>query len=125
HSWQVQISEMGKLFDHESLVPTFALADPQMMPREWREPIPLDRVAVVTSNVELGQKLVDVVKHSGAEVRTFAPAEAIIKGGLRWDQELLSHTVILLGGIHTNRAMLPLYARYMCLGDANYPGHDG
>ncbi|MFC1713203.1 hypothetical protein ACFL6S_06030 [Candidatus Poribacteria bacterium] len=107
------------------LVPAVALADPQMTPREWRKPIPLERVAVIASNVELSQKLVGAVKQSGAEVRAFTPAEAIIRGGLRWEQELLSHTVIVLGGIHTNRAMLPLYARYLCFGDADYPGYDG
>ncbi len=107
------------------LVPAIALADPQMTPREWRKPIPLERVAVVTSNVELRQKLVDAVKQSGAEVKALSPSEAIVKSGLRWERKLLSYTVIVLGGIHTNRAMLPLYARYLCFGDADYPGDDG
>jgi len=108
-----------------SLTPVAALAAPQMMPREWGESVPLERIAVVTGNAELRQKLVDTIRQSGAEVKAFTPSEAITNSGLQWEQELLSYTVVLLGGIHTNRAMLPLYARYLCFGDAAYPGDDG
>jgi hypothetical protein len=33
--------------------------------------------------------------------------------------------LILLGNLNTNRALLPLYARYYCFTDAIYPGGDG
>jgi len=113
HIGPVQVSDNG------------ALAAPQMMSREWGESVPLKRIAVVTGNAEHRQRLVDAMKQSGAEVRAFTPSEIIINSGLGWKQELLSYTVVLLGGIHTNRAMLPLYARYLCFGDAAYPGGDG
>lgn len=107
------------------LVPAAALAGPQMMPREWGKSIPLKRVAVVAGNAEASQKLVEALKQSGAEVKVFTPSEAIADNGLQWKQQLLSYAVIASGGIHTNRAMLPLYARYLSFGDADYPGDDG
>ena len=33
--------------------------------------------------------------------------------------------LILLGSLNTNRALLPLYANYLCSTDATYPGGDG
>lgn len=44
-------------------------------------------------------------------------------GGLRSD--LLHHDLILLGGLGSNRALLPLYARYHTCCDARYPGGEG
>ncbi len=36
-----------------------------------------------------------------------------------------SHPLILLGNLNNNRALLPLYASYLCFTDALYPGGDG
>src|SRR5262245_23907069 len=40
-------------------------------------------------------------------------------------QSYRDHTLIVLGNLGTNRAILPLYARYLCATDATYPGGDG
>lgn len=107
------------------LAPMSILAEPQMMPREWREPIPLEKVALVTDQSDSGQTLAAALQQVGAEMEVIRPADALASNGLQWEQGLRERTVIVLGGIHTNRAMLPLYANYLSFGDADYPGGDG
>lgn len=53
------------------------------------------------------------------------PEAALAENGLQRRPEILAGTVVLVGGIHTNRAMLPLYAHYLSFGDAAYPGDEG
>lgn len=99
---------------------TPVLAEPLMLPREWGAAIPLARVALIAPPAAV-ESLRDALAAGGAEVLIVAPDEAL-DSPLAWREELLARTVILVGGIHTNRALLPLYARYLAFGDAAWPG---
>ena len=107
------------------LSPLLALAEPQMLPREWDSPIPLRTVAVLTADTDAAALLESALKQAGASVEVISPDAALTDNGLHWKPEVAHRTVVVLGGIHTNRAMLPLYAGYLSFGDAAYPGGDG
>ncbi len=101
-----------------------ALADPQMLARDWGAPIPITAVTVVATG-EAGHALVATLKQAGAEVQVIAPDDALDATGLKWKPEIATRTVVVLGGLHDNRAILPLYANYLSFGDAAYPGGEG
>lgn len=107
------------------LMPMALAAQPAMLPRAWREPIPLKRCVVVTDNAALGVRVVEALKAKGADARAVTAREAVVGTGLAWRDALLDGTVIVIGGIHNNAAALPLYAQYLSFGDLAYPGGDG
>ncbi len=102
-----------------------AVAAPELMARGWREAISLQRVAVVGPVSAARSRLTDGLTAGGADVVALLPEEATEAGGLRWTEEALGRTVVVMGGIHTNRAMLALYAHYLSFADADYPGQGG
>ncbi|PIY40275.1 MAG: hypothetical protein COZ06_28355, partial [Armatimonadetes bacterium CG_4_10_14_3_um_filter_66_18] len=106
------------------LSPT-VFAAPSMLPRDWGQPIPLRRVTLVAADAEAAKVLAEALTKSGATVERLTPDAALADNGLRWKPEVAARTVVLLGGIHTNRALLPLYANYLSFGDAAYPGEAG
>jgi len=71
------------------------------------------------------QKLVDGVRAaSGAtlEVRTDAAARQDLRAAIA---EMSASNVILLGNVHNNRAILPLYSHMRCFADGVFPGEGG
>lgn len=96
-----------------------------MLARDWGEPIPLDRCVVVTDSVVLGERVVEALRTKGAEAMAVSPREATTESGLAWTEALRAATVLVIGGIHDNAAVLPLYAQYLSYGDLAYPGGDG
>jgi hypothetical protein len=102
-----------------------AQAAPEMLPRDWGAPLPLSRVVIVAAAPAAAATLSAALGRRGVacEVRT---AEAALEpNGLQWRAEVLSSTVVVSGGIHSNRALLPLYAHYLAFADASWPGRDG
>jgi hypothetical protein len=65
------------------------------------------------------------LRNAGADVEVMTPETALAENGLDWRPAVAARTVVLVGGIHVNRALLPLYAGYLALGDAAYPGPGG
>ncbi len=108
-----------------SLSLPWAWSEPQMLPREWGGPLSLEKVILVVPPGEAGELLRDALEETEAVVEVIPPEAALAENGLQWKPEVLASTVILLGGIHTNRAMLPLYIHYLSFGDAAYPGGQG
>lgn len=107
------------------LLASVALAQPAMLPRDWGQSIPLRQVSVIGAEGAARSALEDALRQVGAEVTAVTPEAALLPNGLTLQPELLAGTVVLLGGIHTNPALLPLYASYLSFGDAAYPGADG
>lgn len=104
---------------------TSAVAAPAMLPREWAAPIPLRQVVVIAPQPAEAEALAAALRAVGASVDVVAPEAATSNSGLLLKPELLTKTIVALGGIHSNRAMLPLYCPYLTFGDAAYPGEDG
>lgn len=100
-------------------------SEPHMLPRAWRQPIALNSVVVLAGQTTAAKRLVDGLERAGATVERIEPDAALDGTGLQWRQAVRRRTAVVLGGIHTNRAMLPLYARYLSFGDFGYPGADG
>ena len=107
------------------LLPLALAAEPAMLSRDWREPIPLDHCVVVTDNTALGNQAAEALRAKGAEATVLTGRQAATETGLAWRDILRSATVIVIGGIHDNAAVLPLYAQYLSYGDLAYPGGDG
>lgn len=107
------------------LLAAAAWAQPAMLTRDWGQPIPLRQVSVVAPAGPARSALQDALRQAGAEVSAVTPEAALMPSGLALRPELLASTLVLLGGIHTNPALLPLYARYLSFGDAAYPGGEG
>ncbi|MBI2302076.1 MAG: hypothetical protein HYU66_24500, partial [Armatimonadetes bacterium] len=99
------------------------LADPAMLPREWGEPIPVENVAVV-ADAAAAEPIVAALRGAGAKAERVEPSAALALGGLSFVPAVTERTVVLVGGIHTNAAILPLYGGYLSFGDAAYPGED-
>ncbi|MBU0610807.1 MAG: hypothetical protein KKI08_23175, partial [Armatimonadetes bacterium] len=114
------------------MVATAAGAAPGMLARDWGAGIPVRQVVVIAAEAAKAEALATALKTAGAEVRVVAPEAAVEKSGLVFAAGVLrgrdarsTPTVVLLGGIHSNRAMMPLYCQYLCFGDAAYPGEEG
>lgn len=107
------------------LIPVAAVAAPEMLARDWGAAIPLRTVTVVSADTAASERLSAALRQAGASVRTAGPQEALAPGGLRWTPQVAATTVVLLGGVHTNPALMPLYGAYLSLGDAAYPGGEG
>jgi len=107
------------------LAMSLAQAEPRMQLREWGAPLPLQKAILVAAPGQARTLLRDALAHKQVAVEEVPPEAALAENGLQWRPELLAGTVVLLGGIHTNRAMLPLYAHSLSLGDAAYPGGPG
>lgn len=102
-----------------------ACAQPAMLSRDWGQPIRLRQVSLIAPEGPARSALEDALRQAGAEVLAVTPGDALLPNGLTLRPELLARTLVLLGGIHTNPALLPLYANYLSFGDAAYPGGDG
>lgn len=108
-----------------ALAASLAGAEPRMQLRDWGAPLPLQRALLVAAPGEAGRQLKEALVQKHVRVEEVPPEAALMANGLQWRPELLDGTVVLLGGIHTNPAMLPLYAHYLSFGDAAYPGGQG
>lgn len=65
-----------------------------------------------------------IVQRGGARPDVFADTEVIPARNVPLPDQYRERPLILLGNLNTNRALLPLYARYYCATDALYPGDD-
>jgi hypothetical protein len=75
---------------------------------------------------QLAQKLASAIQQVAGNAATLLPDCAVIPSiNCRLPDAYRQHPLILLGNLNTNRALLPLYARYYCFTDAIYPGGDG
>ncbi len=102
-----------------------AQAAPEMLSRDWGAPLPLARVVLVSATPEAAKTLSAALAQRGVACDVRTPEAALEPNGLQWLAEVLAATVIVSGGIHTNRAMLPLYAHYLAFADAAWPSGDG
>ena len=67
----------------------------------------------------------EMMKRTGVALPVRSVAKAI-RGRCRGPvEELRRAPLILLGDINTNEAIVPLYARFLCFADAQYPGASG
>jgi hypothetical protein len=96
-----------------------------MLPRDWAAPVPLKQVVVIAAAPENAATLANALRQAGATADVVGPAAATEKSDLVYKPELLGKTLVVLGGIHSNRALMPLYCQYLSFGDAAYPGADG
>ncbi|OGV78941.1 MAG: hypothetical protein A3K19_24025 [Lentisphaerae bacterium RIFOXYB12_FULL_65_16] len=109
-----------------ALVAPMALAaEPAMLPRDWAEPIPLEHCVVVTDSTVLGTRVVEALRARNADATVMTARQAVNDTRLAWHDTRRGATVIVIGGIHDNAAVLPLYAQYLSYGDLAYPGGDG
>lgn len=75
---------------------------------------------------KLAGRLADSIERgTGSRAAVLADSAAIPTRSTPLPQEYREQPLILLGNLNTNRAVLPLYARYYCATDAVYPGGDG
>ncbi|MGQ9555164.1 MAG: hypothetical protein ACUVWR_13760 [Anaerolineae bacterium] len=75
---------------------------------------------------ELAQILAAAIQQrSAARLEVLADNALMPARDIPLPQPYRHHPLILLGNLNTNRAILPLYARYYCATDATYPGGDG
>jgi hypothetical protein len=102
-----------------------AQAAPEMLSRDWEARLPLTRVVVIAATPAVAATLSTAFTQRGMACAVLSAASALEPNGLQWRAEVLSATVIVAGGIHSNRAMLPLYAQYLSFADAAWPGGDG
>lgn len=107
------------------LLAVAALGAPEMLPRDWGQPLSLRQVAVIAPLPAQAEALVAALRARGADVSVVVPSEALQEGGLSFQPALLKRTLLLVGGIHDNPALLPLYGAYLGFSDARYPGGEG
>lgn len=75
---------------------------------------------------ELATSLADAIERAYGSRPEIQPDTALMPTrSTPLPDEYRQHTLIPLGSLNTNRALLPLYARYCCATDATYPGGDG
>jgi hypothetical protein len=70
------------------------------------------------------QELLALVRQRGGTAEIVAPAAIMDKDELQW-RVRENETLILVGSILSNRALIPLYAAYVDFTDAYHPGGDG
>lgn len=116
---------MGKLLPALLALASVCAAKPEVLDRDWGRPLPLSRVRLICPDEQARQALSDGLSQAGCDVVVTEPRDAMAEGNLRWKPETSERTVLVVGGIHTNRAMLPLYSDYLAFGDAWYPGAGG
>ncbi len=100
------------------------VVSPQMLLRPCRPPTALRQVTVVAPSTDAAP-LLAALRARGAEADAAAPDSVLSEGGITWRADRLPRTMVLVGGIHNNAAMLPLYGNYLSFADATYPGGDG
>ena len=107
-----------------------------MLPRTIHKNTPLVRdgrpdVTIIYPSLnlayaQLAQKLANAIQPVGQNEVTMLEDHAVIPAVKQpLPDPYRKHPLILLGNLNTNRALLPLYARYYCFTDALYPGGDG
>lgn len=75
---------------------------------------------------EVAQQLADAIQqHAGVQPALIADTELLPQRNSRLPDRYRQQPLILLGSLNTNRAIAPLYARYLCATDATYPGPGG
>ncbi len=75
---------------------------------------------------QLAQNLANAIQPAGKNEAVVLSDSAVIPAiNCPLPEQYRKHPLILIGNLNTNRAVLPLYARYCCFTDAIYPGGDG
>ncbi len=88
-------------------------------------------VAIIYPQVDpayrrLAQKLAGALNQfSSNHVELLADRDLMPAANQPLPGQYRTHPLILLGNLNTNRALLPLYASYLCFTDAVYPGGEG
>ena len=74
----------------------------------------------------LAERLRDgIERFSGVRLECFTDTQLLPERYSRLPDAYRNRPLVLLGNINTNRALVPLYARYFCATDATYPGPGG
>ena len=103
----------------------------QVLPRTVRRDTLLLEATIVYPAADpayraLAQTLANAIQQVvGQKPELQADTELMFLRSTPLPERYRQHTLILLGNLNTNRALLPLYARYYCATDATYPGGDG
>ncbi|HVU14912.1 MAG TPA: hypothetical protein VHD90_26740 [Phototrophicaceae bacterium] len=107
------------------------MTDFQVLPRVIQRETSLIDATIIYPAVDpvyrsLAQTLANAIQQaSGEKPELQAEADLMPTRGTPLADRYRRRTLILLGNLNTNRAVLPLYARYFCATDATYPGGDG
>ncbi|MEO8395691.1 MAG: hypothetical protein ABI700_22040, partial [Chloroflexota bacterium] len=107
------------------------MTDFHVLPRTIQRDTPLIDTTIVYPAADpayraLAQTLANTIQQTvGAAPDLHADRDLMPSNSTPLPNSYRQHALILLGNLNTNRALLPLYARYYCATDATYPGGDG
>lgn len=112
-----------------------AAAEERMLPRPTDRSVSLvhagrtDALIVFPSTKE-GSALAEVVRNAvrtatGVALPTAAEADVVERLPAWPAERYRKRPLILIGNIHTNKALVPLYASLLCGADSRYPGNGG
>ncbi len=107
----------------------------QMLPRRPIEPAVLVRDGQPAASVvcpadprylELGRRIASSVRQlTGAQLPVLVDTQVVPQDRGSPSDAYQRQTLVLLGSLNTNRAVLPLYAKFYVACDRQYPGGDG
>ncbi|MBN1284474.1 MAG: hypothetical protein JXB47_03670 [Anaerolineae bacterium] len=111
------------------------LTHPKMLPRTVNRSMPLGggglcEVVILHPEhpeyADLAAALASVIaQRCGAPPEVLTDRDAMPSIGTPLPDRYRRRSLILLGDLNTNRALIPLYANYYCATDGTYPGGDG
>ena len=109
---------------------------PQALPRTIDRSVPISRAGQPLARIvypgrfagyrTIAERLADAVRQRcGATLELIPDTDLLPQRDSRLADDDRRRPLILLGNLNTNRAVAPLYARYLCATDATYPGIGG